>query len=235
MKNIKDLHVSQVRIFPEGTIPYEVLSLPDRLKQLKDRYHFGGEEIPFPLHMPNAPKLMIFQMGETKIEDKSTIIDRLQFEGRKMVLGVAASSSIANSVFLDIARLINEMAGDELVSEEKALIKTEETRCNVSLEIDYWDVFSDKMKRFVSDILPKTFDRPVAATNPNKLAFEIIFEQDFALFQKQKIHLVPKPLTIEPREGVPFDEHVFFTCSPFDSEAHLRLIEAFESNFQKLE
>lgn len=234
MKNIKDLHVSQVRIFPEGTIPYEVLSLPDRLKQLKERYRFGAEQIPFPLQVPNAPKLMIFQMGEAKIENKSTIIDSLQFEGRKMVLEVAASSDIANTVFLDISRLINEMAGDDLLNEEKSLIKTEETRCNVSLEIDYWDVFSNEMKRFVSDILPKMFDRPVAATNPNKLTFEITFTQDFTLFQKQKIHLVPKPLTIEPREGVPFDEHVFFTCSPFESETHLKLIEAFESNFHKL-
>jgi len=234
MKNIKDLHVSQVRIFPEGTIPYEVLSLPERFKQLKDRYHFGVGEIPIPLHVPNSPRLMIFQMGEAKIENKSTIIDRLQFEGRKIVLEVAASSNIANAVFLDFACLINEMAGDDLLSEEKGLIKTEETRCHVTLEIDYWDLFSNETKRFLSEVLPKVFDHPVAATNPTKLTFEIIFKQDFDLFQKHKIHLVPKPLTIEPREGVPFDDHVFHTCSPFNSEAHLRLVEALESTFQKV-
>jgi len=232
MKNIQNLHVTQVRIFPEDTIPYQIFSLPEKVKQFKDRYHFAGEEIPIPLQLPGAPKLIIFQMGEVKIEDSSTIIDQLQFEGRKMVLEVAASSNVADMVFLDIADFVNKMAGNASLSEERTLTKTEETKCTVFLQIDYWEVFSDKTKWFIKDDLQKAFDRPVFATNPSKLTFEIIFDQDIDLFRKHRIHFVPKPLTIEPREGIPFDEQTYFTCSPFGSEVHLRLIEAFEKLFE---
>lgn len=232
MKNIQNLHVTQIRIFPEDTIPYQIFSLPERIKQLKERYHFGGQEIPIPLQLPGSPKVIIFQMGEVKIEDSSTVIDRLQFEGRKMILEVAGSSSVSDKVFLDIADFVNEMVGNVSLSEEKRLTKTQETKCNVTLEIDYWDVFSDKMKRFIKDDLREAFDRPVFETNPSKLTFEIIFDQDINLLQKQRIQFSPKSFTIEPREGIPFDEHVFYTCSPFDSEVHLRLVETLENLFK---
>ncbi len=232
MKNIQSLHVTQIRIFPEDTIPYQIFSLPDRIKQLKERYHFAGEEIPIPLQLPGSPKVIIFQMGEVKIGDSSTVIDRLQFEGRKMVLEVASSSSVGDKVFLDIADFINEMAGNVSVNEEKSITKTEETKCIANLEIDYWNVFSDKMKGFVKGDLQKAFDRPVFATNPSKLTFEVIFDQDIDLFRRHRINFAPKPLTIEPREGIPFDDNVFYTCSPFNSEVHLRLVETFESLFK---
>lgn len=232
MKNIQNLHVTQVRIFPEDTIPHQIFSLPEKFKQFKDRYHFAGEEIPIPLQIPGSPKVIIFQLGEAKVEGSSIIIDRFQIEGRKMVLEVAGSSNVANMVFLDIAGFVNEMAGDASLTEERTLTKTEETKCTVFLQIDYWDVFSDKMKQFIRDDLRKAFDRPVFATNPSKLTFDIIFDQDIDLFRKHRIHFVPKPLTIEPREGIPFDEQIFSTCSPFGSEVHLRLIEVFEKLFE---
>jgi hypothetical protein len=232
MKNIQNLHVAQVRIFPEDTIPHQIFSLPEKVKQFKDRYHFAGEEIPIPLQIPGSPKVIIFQLGEAKVEGSSIIIDRFQIEGRKMVLEVAGSSNVANMVFLDIAGFVNEMAGDASLTEERTLTKTEETKCTVFLQIDYWDVFSDKMKQFIRDDLRKAFDRPVFVTNPSKLTFDIIFDQDIDLFRKHRIHFAPKPLTIEPREGIPFDEQIFSTYSPFGSEVHLRLIEAFEKLFE---
>lgn len=232
MKNIQDLYVTQIRIFPEGVIPYHVLSLPTKIKELKERYNFAGEEIPVPLQLPGSPRIIVFQMGEAKIEGSSTIIAKLQFEARKIILEVAASSIIATKVFLDIATFINELAGSSSLSDDKVLTKTEETKCNVTLDIDYWAVFSDKMKRFVNSELKKSFEQPVLSINPNKLSFEIAFVQDIDLFSKQRIHFVPKPFTIEPREGIPFEENTFFTCSPFGSDLHFRLVEDFEKLFQ---
>lgn len=233
MKDIQNLTVTQIRILPEDTIPYQILGLHERLKQIKDNYYFSGEEIPFPLHIPGTPKIVTFRMGELKYKDKSVIINQLSFEGRRIVLVVIGTSEDANVVFTDVAKFINRLTDKEILDESKCLVKTEDTQCSVALNIDYWSIFSDKTKQFIDNNLYLMFDQPIVAIEPQKLSFKIIFKQDSDLYDKENIAYSPKLFTVEPRENIPFEKGVYYTYSPFSSEIHLQLIRTFEDTFSK--
>ena len=233
MKDVRNLCVTQVRIFQEDVIPYQVFSIANKLKQLKDYYQFSGEEVPFPLHEPQTPKLILFKAGESKLEKETLIINLLAFEGRKITLEIGGKSEGADKVFLDLANFINQLAGLDLLNEGKCLVKTEETKCNVTLDIDFWDVFDEKMKEFIKNDLYLACERPTLSISPKTLSFEIIFEQDPEL-QKHNVSFAPKHLTVEPRANVPLENRVFYTHSPFDSETHLRLVKSFEDIFLRV-
>jgi hypothetical protein len=230
MKPIRDIQVSQVRIFKEDTIPYEVLSVANKLKELKENFHFSFEQVPFPLSEADKPKIILFKSGEAKLGKRNIIFNVLHFEGRKIVIEVFGTSLEADELFKQLSLFINNLAKSDLLSEEKCLVKTEETKCTVSLDIDFWSIFGDKTKEFISMNVVSALDFPVLSVNPKRLSFEIIFEQN-PFLGSHNIMLSPKPLTIEPRTNLPLDERVFYTNGPFSSDVHLQILESFEKTF----
>ena len=231
MKPIRDIQVTQVRIFQEDSIPYEVLSVANKLKDLKENYHFSFEEVPFPLNETDKPKIIVLKSGEAKLEKRNTIFNSLQFEGRKIVIEVFGTSSEANELFKQLSLFISNLANRDLLSDDKCLVKTEETKCTVCLNIDFWSIFHDKTKEFISTNIVSALDRPVLSVNPKRLSFEVVFKQDLSL-ENHNIRLSPKPFTIEPRTNLPWEERVFYTHSPFSSDVHLQILKTFEKTFQ---
>lgn len=229
MKDIKDLHVTQIRIFPVGTIPYSILCVPTKLNKLKDFFHFGSQEIPFPLHDPSTPNVLIFNSGEVAIDSKELVIDKVIFDGRKISLEVSGDSRQADSAFQQIAKFINELTNSSL-DEEKCLVKTNETRCMVNLDLNFWDIFDEEIKTFIKSDLSPNLRSPILSIEPKRMTFEIIFKQVEDL-EKEKIALSPKPFTIEPHETTPLEKRIFHTHSPFDSDTHFRVLKGFESTF----
>jgi len=230
MKDIKDIHVTQIRIYPVGSIPYHILCIPTKLNQLKDFFHFGAQEIPFPLYDPNTPNLIMFNSGEIAVDDKNVIIDKLAFEGRKITLEVAGESKDADFAFLQITNFLNELTKKNDLDENNCLVKSDETKCVAHLDIDYWDIFSEGLRKFLKSALPKNFREPFISIESRKVTFEIIFKQPDDL-QKEKIGLSPKSFLIEPYEATPLEKQIFHTHSPFDSDTHFQVIKTFESFF----
>jgi hypothetical protein len=230
MKDVQDLRVSQVRIFPVGSIPYEVFSVSENLTQLKDFFSFSNQEVPVPLFEAGAPKVIILAAGQFKHEDKNIIINRLHFDNRKIVLEVVGNSNEADGVFGNIIAHINKISSNCRLDEQMCQLKTQETKCMVGLDIDFWNVFSEEMKRFIQKEAPQSLKYPLRSIEPKNLSFEVAFQQTESL-QEDRITLTPKKITIEPQTGIPLSKGIFYTQSPFDSETHLKLIESFEKAF----
>jgi hypothetical protein len=230
MKDIKDLKVTQIRIFPVGTIPYSILCVPTKLSKLKDVFHFGSQEIPFPLQDPNTPNVLVFLSGEVKINERDLVIDKLSFEGRKITVDVVGDSTDADSAFKEISKVINELTGRDDLKEENCLVKSQETKCLVNLDINFWDIFNQKIDTFIKKDVSPNLRSPLISIEPKKLAFEIMFRQREEL-EKEKIALSPKPLIIEPNEATPLEKRIFHTHTPFDSDIHFQVIKAFEDAF----
>jgi hypothetical protein len=186
MKNIQDLHVVQIRIFPRNTIPYEVFSVSERQKQFKEKFHFSTAQIPFPL-LAAGPKVILFESGEIELEERRIIINRLNFEDRKMVLEIVGGSADADAIFGEIASNINVLSNQNRLDEGKCIIKTQETNCAVTLDIDFWDVFSGDMKRFIQNDLSQMIALPTLSINPKKLSFEVTFKQTNEGLQEEGI------------------------------------------------
>lgn len=227
MKEIQDLRVTQIRIFPADTIPYEAFSVSEKLKQVREFFHFSNTQIPFPLLAP-GPKVILFESGQFDLKARNLIINRLNLEDRKLVLEIMGSSDEADAIFENIASYINSISGKDRLNEKNCLIKTQETSCLAFLELDFWEVFSGEMKKFIKNELSRALKFPALSINPKKLSFEITFKTPDSL-QEEGITISPKEITIEPRAGIPFKKSIFSTHSPFDSDTHLNIIQTFEN------
>jgi len=229
MKEIQDLHVTQIRIFPADTIPYETFSVSEKLKQFKDVFHFSNTQIPFPLSGP-GPKVILFESGEFDLKKRNIILNRLNLEDRRLVLEITGSSDEADAIFEIIASYVNSISNKVRLNEKNCLIKTQETSCLAFLELDFWDIFSSEMKKFVKNELSQFIKLPALSINPKNFSFGVTFRTDDSL-QEEGITISPKEITIQPRAGIPFKKRIFFTQSPFDSDAHLKMIQTFENCF----
>lgn len=161
---------------------------------------------------------------------RKIVITRLSFEDRKVVLEVQGHSSEADAVFKIISSHLNNLIGKDIMVDEKAILKNQETKCIVSLDLDFWDVYSGQMKNFIRNDLFQMFQFPLLSLDPRKISFEATFKQLDSL-QEEKINISPKRIIIEPRAGTPFKNRIFFTQTPFNSETHLKIIESFEKAF----
>lgn len=235
MRIIKGPTVTQIRIFLQDTIPYTDLAIGKNFDQFKQKFFFAKAEIPFPFYEPGAPKVIKFSGGSVNIDNESFLIKSLNFDERKIVLIIEASSDRADRVFDAIGEELKGIDRYKNFSPSNYLIKTEETECAVHLDIDYCRFFSRKFLSFVKKSITKYPQQPLSKVRKvtlKSLSFEISFKQD-EILEDMRISIVPKPFVIEPRVATREEDKIFYTRSPYDSETHLRLLRELESFFTK--
>lgn len=232
MKLIKGPIVTQVRIFPQDTIPYTDLAIRKNFDRFKEKFSFSKAEIPFPFYEPAAPKVINLSGGSVNIDNESFLIRSLNFDERKIVLIIEAPSDRADRVFDAIGEELKGIDRYKNFSPSNYLIKTEETECTVHLDIDYHRFFSRKFLSFIKRSITKYPQQPLRKVTLKSLSFEISFKQD-KILEEVRISIVPKPFVIEPRFATREEDKIFYTRSPYDSKTHLRLLRELESLFTK--
>lgn len=230
MRDIKELVVKKINIFPVDYIPYAHLMRQDFIEHMIDRYKFQKHEMPFGFHMKETPSLLVFYSGEYDFEDKKIIINKLVFENRKIVLEARASSQVSKKIFGAIAKDIKKFDPIKAFKMSDAYYQSEETSCIVSLDIEYMSIYSEELISFLHNGFLPLLKHKYLDMRPKHMSFEVDFEPDVKLAQ-EKVTLASKTLTIEPRMGQSLKKKVFYTESPFDSDTHLKLLEKFERIF----
>ncbi len=231
MKNIKDLTVTQIRIFAPDYIPYVYLMRPDFIDHMKQKFHFQKQEIPIEQFQRGQLTILLFNGGDFTFEGKKILIQRLHFDNRRIVLEAMTSSTIASKIFDSVAKEIRNFDPIKSFRQKEAVFATEETSCIAKLEVNYDKVYSKAFTKFISDSFLPLLEQKFLEIRPKSLSFEVHFDPDNEYSKKHNIALVPKTLTIEPRAGHALDEKLFFTHSPFNSDTHFKLLEAFEKTF----
>ena len=232
MKIIKGPTVTQVRIYPQDTIPYTDLAIRKKFDQFREKFSFSRMEIPSSFYEPGAPKIINLSGGSITIDNETILINSLNFEERKIVLIIEASSDKADKAFDIIGEELKSIDRYKNFSSSSYLIKTEETECTVQLNIDYYRFFSRQFNSFIKRTVVRSPKQPARKISLKNLSFEISFKQD-KMLEDVRILMVPKLFTIEPRLGTREEERVFFTRSPNDSETHLKLLSELEILFAK--
>ena len=67
---IKELKVTQVRIFPLDYIPYAYLMRSDFIEHMKGEYKFRKHEMPFEFFQEGVPNILGFLGGRYVFEEK---------------------------------------------------------------------------------------------------------------------------------------------------------------------
>lgn len=231
MKDIKELTVRQIKIFPVDYIPYAHLLRPDFIDHMRKKHLFSKHQMPFEYFPKETPKILTFFNGEYLYDEKRIIINRLHFEERKIIFEAMASSEVSKRIFSAIAEDINTFDPTKGFNPSDTCFESEVTSCVLSLDIDYMNIYSEKMKTFITSNLAKLLKHKYSEIRPKRTTFEINFEPDINLAKKEGISLSPKDFTIVPRLGKSLNMKVFYTESPFDSDTHLQLLEEFERIF----
>lgn len=232
MKIIKGPIVTQIRIFPQDTIPYADLAIRKNFDGFKERFSFSRAETPFPLYEEGTPNIINLSGGSIIVKNESLLIRSLNFDERKIGLVIEAPSDKAEKVFDMIGKELSNIDRYKNFVVSDYLIKTEETKCTVHLNVDYHRFFSQRFIPFIKKQATKYFKHIPRKITLKNLSFEIDFEQDKAL-EDVRISIAPKLLTIEPRAATGEEDRIFYTRSPYDSATHLKLLTELELLFIK--
>lgn len=227
MKNIRELTVTQIRIFPSDYIPYSYLLRKEFIDHIIKKYKFQNNEMPFEHAPSNAPRVLIFSSGEYKFEGKKIIIKKLVFDERRIITEAICTSQEAKRLFNAIANDIRKFEQEKQFKASDVIFLGEETSCVVSLNIDYMGIFSDNFKSFVSDDFVNQLEHSYFEIYPKTIRFEVSFRPDEKLM-KHRISLSPKQLVIEPRTEHSLEDQMFFTSTPCDTDTHLKILNSFE-------
>jgi len=233
MKDIRELIVTQIRIFPADYIPYSYLLRKEFIDYVVEKYKFGKHQMPFEnIPVPaNVPRVLVLESGEYKVDKKKIIIKKVTFEDRRLITEVLSPSKLSAKFFNAFSKDIKKFDMDERFKASDANYFTEETSCIVSLDIDFMDIYSDKFRNFLTKDFVKHLKHDAFEIYPRRTRFEVSFKPDEKLM-KHRISLAPKLLAIEPRTEHSLDEKVFFTSSPCDTDTHLNLLKSFEESMK---
>lgn len=227
LKNITDLKVTQIRIFPVDGIPIGVIATKSCVEKFKDALSIGEVEVrPF----IEAKEVCLFRRGELKRENRLIVIKKIEVDPRRIIVEVEGTSKDGNEVYEVFLSIVAAVANVDLDGLRTPLLVAETTQCVVTLDFTFDALFSSAFVEFLNckvekeacSNLARASVRPLAATA--EITYEII---DKALIDN-KITMNSKQFSIAPRPGAPLDARKYIISSPFDSDTHLKLVDELE-------
>lgn len=231
MKDIVDMIVTQVRIYPADSLPFAELRRADNSKKLKESFHF--ESVRFD---PLGAQQMTFNNGVFEYRGKSLQVSNLTIEQRRVLIQVRGRSPMADAFYSAFVSNLRTLDGCPRTIKLEPLIKAEETACVATLDIDFNDLIAPPLLRFIQmewrAKLGTQHGAPKSVAFKN-LSFEVRYASSSPELEEHDVALSNKLITIEPRLATPLRERRFYTSSPTDSETHIAMLQALEKEVAK--
>jgi len=227
MKDVTELTVSQVRIFPSDCLPFTYLALESNAKVVKDALQFD--------RFQTSAVPIIFENGSFEQGGRTVLVSSLTVEPRRTILKVLGNSeeaSAAHALFENALRRFDPRGSD---SSYDRIVLTEETSCVATLDVSYDELFSSSLSRFLGTVARERLTTEYASPTQiglKRLSFEVRYEPSDASIRDHDVMISQKLITIEPRAGTPLKERRFFSSTPADSSTHLALLEALEQQLR---
>ncbi len=224
MKHVAELSVTQARLYPADALPFAHLCFPKNAQAIREAFKF--EQAQF------DGSTLTFQNGSFDHQGRSILISSLTIEERRLVLKVLDKSSAADAVYKALVPVLDSLDTAGMTCNYDPILKSEETTCVATLDIDFNKLISPEMGRFlgtyVMNALRTDFGIP-KSIGLRRFSFEVRYEPTNPSLREHSISVADKVLRLEPRIGTPWQESRFFAVSPTDSATHLALLEALEN------
>ncbi len=224
MKNIVDLVVNQIRIFPVDIIPFGLINTKSCVEKIKDTLSISEVVVLPPIE---GKGIIVFLKGELKENNELVVINKIEVDPRRIIIEVAGTSKAGNKVYELFMSSLTALTNLDLESLRLPLLLAETTRCVVTLDFTFEELFNHSFTEFLNKRVEKeaTNDAAEGSVRPLAAIAEISYRVKDEDLVNNKISMNPKQLTIAPRPGAPLDEKKYVISSPFDSDTHLKLIE----------
>lgn len=225
MKDIVDLTVTQIRIYPVDALPFADLRLTPSIKAIKEAFHFANVQ----------PDLLggqlIFNSGTIESRGKIVNILNLTIDPRRIQIQARARSAAVDTFYNSLTKVLESATKQAHAGPIQPLVKAEETSCVAILDIDFDQLIAPALVSFLQgegkSKLRTEYGEPRSIAFKS-LSFEIKYAPASPTIEEHDVVLMNKMLTIEPRQSTPLRERRFFTLSPTDSETHLSILQALE-------
>jgi len=229
MREIRELVVKQIRIFPIDEIGFQSLQRQNAIKQIQEKYSLKFNPIMFEDFSGEQPNI-VFKNGEYQHKNKPYLIELLSIEPRRILIHMCSNSKIADSFFTNLRDLLISLDLREGKSTYKPLLKSEETECVVKFDFCYKDIFKNSPIYDFNDYLTKNITSHACKIEvlPSALRFRISYLQLPDSLKKQKVTLDEKYFVIEIRTRTSYEDQIYFTFSPTDTETHFKLLNELE-------
>jgi len=224
VKNIADLAVTQIRIFPVDIVPLGVIKTKSCVEKVRDLLSIGEVEVrPF----IDGKEIVLFRRGELRRDNKLLVISKIEVDSRRIIVEVEGASKDGNEVYGAFLSAVATVANIALESLRVPLLLAETTQCVLTLDFTFDALFSSDFVKFLDQKVKKEArsNLTMASVRPLEATAEIAYEITDKVLIDNKITMNPKKFSIAPRPGAPLDARKYVISSPFDSDTHLELIE----------
>ena len=224
MKNIVDLVVNQIRIFPVDIIPLGLINTKSCIERIRDTLSISEVGV---LPSIEGKDVILFRKGELKEDNELVVINKVEVDPRRIIIEVAGPSKAGNKVYELFVSSLSAFANLDFENLRSPLLLAETTRCVVTLDFTFEELFNHSFTEFLNKRVEKEATNDAAEGSVRHLAAiaEISYRVKDEYLVSNRISMNPKQLTIAPRPGAPLDEKKYVISSPFDSDTHLKLIE----------
>ena len=229
MKEIRDLKVTQIRIFPIDELPFESLLRPSAIKQIASIFNFNTPPV-FPEGFPVEIPSILFRNGEFTYENQTTLIEQASIERRRLITSLAGNSTVSDAFFVELKDNFAKLDLRNINRNYEPIITTEETQCIVQLDFPITDLFKNSpIGKFAPLLRKKSLCHECDITAiPFSIKFRISYLNIPDVIKQHRITLTDKDFIIEQREKTSIEENLYWTSSPTPSDGHLELIKEFE-------
>ena len=231
MREIVDLKVTQVRLYPIDVLPLTLLLVEKNLAPFRESLRFKSASA-----REAKPERAIIEFlgGEFEHQGKAHLVDRLTIESQRVTLVLYGTSATADAFYEEVRKIV--AAADPEVGFPKSgpYVKVDETSCIVTLDVDFRKLFAPALVKFLEKTVRTRTSTDFASSDvlPARFSARVAYELVNPDLRKAGIRLVDKTLTIEPRVTTRPEERRYYTLSPTDSETHLALLREFEKAFK---
>lgn len=229
MKDIVDLRVTQIRLYPIDVLPLSTLAIAKNLDPFRERLRFKtasatGEKPELAFHFVN---------GEIEHGGEVYLVERLAIEPQRLTFSLVGPSIVGEAFYEEVRKALEAADPTGVFGKSEPYIKSEETSCVATLDVHFRKLFSPSLLQFLEKTVHPKVSRSVAKTEviPFNFAARISYELLDPELTKIGIRLSERKLIIEPRIRTHLDERRYFTQSPTDSKTHLALLRSFEKVF----
>jgi len=224
LKNITDLKVTQIRIFPVDVVPLSVITTKSCVDKVREALSVAEVEVrPF----IEGKDIIVFRRGELRREKGLIVVNKVEVDPRRIIVEVEGMSEDGNEVYEAFLTTVATVADIDLESLRTPLLVAETTQCVLTLDFMFDALFSSAFVDFLKQKVEKEACSNVAkaSVRPLVATAEITYDITDKALVDNKITMNPKQFTIAPRPGAPLDERKFVISSPFDSDTHLKLVD----------
>jgi hypothetical protein len=222
MKDVTEINVTQIRIYPSDYLPYVETSSGSNTAKVVEHFQFKTFQTEGLVHQ--------FGNGVLLTKDGRIIVLAVTMDPRRITVQVRGGSAEAEMFHAALWKLLVTFRGTPL--DDQPLIKSQETMCIAVLDIDFMEVVAQPLRQYLTENLKTQLSSDTAKARSvelKTLAFTIKYSPDSNL-EEHGIALANKVLTLEPRAGTATRERRFFSSSPTDSETHLALLRGLEQH-----